>query len=239
MDPCGAETALSLAFPLPLCPGGVRAGGLPQYLPLGWVDKGGGLPANLRLMATNDAGPKSHQTYVVVAKNQHINSWLHDGQKLWIEKKMGFKFLTAWLSETWAWTENYVVVATSERPVPDCMIVRGLNLKENRTSTSWLHDCQKLEPEMKTEHQLPDRMLVRNLVLAWNRSSISWLGIHEKLRGLLNTSWWLSFIQHAWNHCESWDVWYVKQIIGTCCPDSDPRPTWSKLMSDSDTKNSK
>jgi len=35
MDSSGAEKTLPLAFPLPLCPGGVKAGGLPQYLPLG------------------------------------------------------------------------------------------------------------------------------------------------------------------------------------------------------------
>ena len=138
-------------------------------------------------------------------------------------KENGLQIPDCMIVETWAWTENYVVVVTSERPVPDCMIVRGLNLKENRTSTSWLHDCQKLDPEIKTEHQLPDRMLVRNLVLAWTEAAFHDWAFMTKLRGLLNTSWRLSFIQHAWNHCESWDVWYVKQIIGTCCPDSDTK----------------
>jgi hypothetical protein len=33
-------------------------------------------------------------------------------------------------------TENYAVVATSEHPIPDCVIVRSLILKENRMSTS-------------------------------------------------------------------------------------------------------
>ena len=51
IDSSGAERTIRPPFPLPLCPGGTKAGGLPQYLPLGWVDKGGGLPVNLRLMA--------------------------------------------------------------------------------------------------------------------------------------------------------------------------------------------
>ena len=105
---------------------------------------------------------------------------------------------------------NHVVVATSERPIPDCMIVRGWNLKENRSPN-------------------PDCLIVRDLILKWKlktnfptaclSGAWSWheteATFHDwtflkNFRGLLNTSWWLSFIQHAWNHCESWDVWYVK-----------------------------
>ena len=174
---------------------------------------------------------------------------------MWLLQKPTYQFLTAWWSEVVTWketglqvpdsmivgdvslTENYAVVATSERPIPDCMIVRSLFFKRKSNVhflTAWLPETWTW---MKTEHQIPDRMLVRNLVLAWNWSSISWLDIHEKLRGLLNTSWQLSLIQHAWNHCESWDVWYVKRIIGPCCPDSNSRPMQSRLMSlDSDPK---
>jgi hypothetical protein len=32
--------------------------------------------------------------------------------------------------------ESYTVVATSEHPIPDCVIVRRMILKENRMSTS-------------------------------------------------------------------------------------------------------
>ena len=160
MDSSGAEKALSLAFPLPLCPGGVKAGGLPQYLPLGWVDKGGGLPANLRLMANKCRGSQESSNLCGCCKvkptYQFLTAWWSE---LWFEKKKGFKFLTAWLSETSAWTENYAVVATSERPIPDCMIVRSLNLTENRTSTSWLHDCQKLEPEWRLNTKFPTACL--------------------------------------------------------------------------------
>ena len=99
------------------------------------------------------------------------------------------------------WKEN-------ELQIPDCMIVRNVSLNWKpcsccnfRTSSSGLHDCQRLEfgrksksnswllacqrldPEMKNEHQLPDRMLVRSLVLAWNWSNISWLDIPEESPG--------------------------------------------------------
>ena len=236
MDSSGAEKTLPLAFPLPLCPGGVKAGGLPQYLPLGWVDKGGGFPANLRLMANKCRGSQETPNLCGCCKNQHINSWLHDGQKLWLKKK--------WASSSWQ--------HDCRRRQPDWELCGCCHF---RTSNSWLRDCQKIDferksnvhfltawlPEtwtwMKTEHQIPDCMLVRNLVLAWIWSSISWLDIHEKIRGLLNTSWQLSSIQHAWNHCVSWDVWYVKQIIGLCYLASNSRPIQSRLVSlDSDTK---
>ena len=183
MDSSGAERALSLALPLPLCPGGVKAGGLPQYLPLGWVDKGGGLPANLRLMANKCCGSQEPSNLCGCCK------------------KPTYQFLTAWWSEVVTWKENGL-------QIPDGMIVGNVSLSWKlcgcchfRTSNSWLYDCQKLEFErksnvhfltawlsetwtwMKTEHQIPDRMLVRNLVLAWNWSSISWLDIHENNSG--------------------------------------------------------
>ena len=149
MDPWGAETALSLAFPLPLCPDGVKAGGLPQYLPLGWVDKGGGLPANLRLMANKWRGSQESSNLCGCCKKTSIS-------------------------------------------IPDCMMVRSCELKRKWASNSWLHDCRKREPELKTmwllplqnvqfltawlseawiwkkiEHPLPDCMIVRNLILTW------------------------------------------------------------------------
>ena len=170
MDSSGAEKALSLAFPLPLCPGGVKAGGLPQYLPLGWVNKGGGLPANLRLMANKCRGSQESSNLCGCCK------------------KPAYQFLTAWWSEVVTWKENGL-------QIPDSMIVGNVSLNWKlcgcchfRTSNSWLHDCQRLEfvetwTWMKTEHQIPDRMLVRNLVLAWNWSSLSWLDIHEKTPG--------------------------------------------------------
>ena len=166
MDSSGAEKTLPLAFPLPLCPGGVKAGGLPQYLPLGWVDKGGGFPANLRLMANKCRGSQETSSLCGCCKNQHSNSWLHDGQKLWLEKKMGFEFLTAWLSETSAWelcgcchfrTSNSWLRDCQklnfwkkiECPLPDCMIAGNLNLNENWTPNSWLHACPELGSSME------------------------------------------------------------------------------------------
>ena len=133
--------------------------------------------------------------------------------------------------------ENYAVVATSEHPIPDCVIVRSLILKENRMSISWLHDCRELEPEWK----LNTNFLTACLSGTWFQHGTEvacrdWTFM-KRLRGLLNASWQLSFIQHAWNHCESWDVWYVRQIIGLCYLDSNSRPIQSRLVSlDSDTK---
>ena len=185
---------------------------------------------------TNVAGPKKPQTYVVVAKT---NISIPDCMMV-----RGCDSKRKWASSSWQ--------HDCRRRQPDWELCGCCHF---RTSNSWLRDCQKIDferksnvhfltawlPEtwtwMKTEHQIPDCMLVRNLVLAWNWSSISWLDIHEKIRGLLNTSWQLSFIQHAWNHCVSWDVWYVKQIIGLCYLASNSRPMQSRLVSlDSDTK---
>ena len=167
MDSSGAEKTLPLAFPLPLCPGGVKAGGLPQYLPLGWVDKGGGFPANLRLMANKCRGSQETPNLCGCCKNQHINSWLHDGQKLWLEKKMGFEFLTAWLLETSAWLRTMRLLPLQsiqfltawlsedwfwkkiECPLPDCMIAGNLNLNENWTPNSRLHACPELGSSME------------------------------------------------------------------------------------------
>ena len=159
MDSSGAEKTLPLAFPLPLCPGGVKAGGLPQYLPLGCVDKGGGLPANLRLMANKCRGSQETSNLCGCCKNQHINSWLHDGQKLWLEKKLGFKFLTAWLSETSAWLRTMRLLPLQNVQFPTAWLSEVCFLKENRMSTSWLHDCQKLEPEWKLNTKFPTACL--------------------------------------------------------------------------------
>ena len=76
--------------------------------------------------------------------------------------------------------------------IPDCMIVRSFDLKRKWASNSWLHDCQKREPKLKTgwllrlqnvqfltawlseawiwkkiERPIPDCMIVRNLILKW------------------------------------------------------------------------
>ena len=73
-------------FPLPLCPGGAKAGGLPQYLPLGWVDKGGSLPENLRLITRSDT--RSQKTRLSGVGTQHQIS---DGM---LVKRCGFGILT-------------------------------------------------------------------------------------------------------------------------------------------------
>ena len=68
MDSSGAEKTLPLAFPLPLCPGGVKAGGLPNTCRL---DESLKVAVSLRTYdswQTNVAGPKEPQAYVVVAK---------------------------------------------------------------------------------------------------------------------------------------------------------------------------
>jgi len=49
---------------------------------------------------------------------------------------VGFQVLDSMIVGEINLTVNYAVVATSEHPIPDCMIARGLILKEKRMFTS-------------------------------------------------------------------------------------------------------
>ena len=147
---------------------------------------------------------------------------------MWLLQKPAYQFLTAWLSEILTWKEN-------ELQISGCLIVGKVSLNWKlggccnfRTFNSWLHDCQRLEFERKSNVQFLTAWLSE--AWTWNENwtptsrphacpepgsgmklkqhFTTWHSL-KKLRGLLNTSWWISFIQHACNHCESWEVWYV------------------------------
>ena len=74
MDSSGAEKALSLAFPLPLCQVASKQEVYPSTCRLGESIKVAVSLQTYDSWQTSVAGPKNPQTYVVVAKNQHINS---------------------------------------------------------------------------------------------------------------------------------------------------------------------
>ena len=72
---------------------------------------------------------------------------------MWLLQKPAYQFLTAWLSEILTWKEN-------ELQISGCLIVGKVSLNWKlggccnfRTFNSWLHDCQRLEFERKSNVQ--------------------------------------------------------------------------------------
>ena len=161
MDSSGAEEILRLSFPLPLCPDGAKAGGLPQYLPLGWVDKGGGLPENLRVTPGTTQGPRNRRSGVRTNTKSLTACWSDAaGSKFCLEIPGDWKLhqisdymmvrrckyektgpqspdsLIVWESSP---NPKIVIADVSEDPITDCLIVRRLVLEETPTPTSWIH----------------------------------------------------------------------------------------------------
>ena len=53
---------------------------------------------------------------------------------MWPEKKVGFQVRDIMIVGEINLTVNYAVVATSEHPISDCLIARGLILRKNECS---------------------------------------------------------------------------------------------------------
>ena len=127
------------------------------------------------------------------------------------------RFVTSWLSEksTWLWLCGCSHFKTSNFRLPDCQRI----VLRKRMFTSWLHDCQKLEPEYKWPsnfrlHVYPELGSTWNWTTFSDSHSARYLPLsHEDSP---KTSRQLSSVQFVWHHCDSWGAWCVRNWIGIC-----------------------